>query len=119
MKLSEQREYLIAIPAKVRGDYQTARSNLEALISRLRIEPGTPWLGFILQTLGDVEALDGRLEEGHRLHQEAVALDPGSPMPLLHYAEGLLRAFARPDLAKLRLSEAEAKLADSSWRETE
>jgi len=50
------------------------------------------------------------------LHKEGLALDPGSPLPLLHYAKGLLRAFKRPDLALSRLAEAEALLTSGNWR---
>ena len=110
MRLSDQPEYRVAIPAAMSGDYATARSNLEMLISRARSEKDGPSLGQLLQTLGDVEARCGNEELGHKLHMEAVQLDAKSPYPLLRYAQGLLDAFKRADLAKARLADAEAML---------
>ena len=114
MRLSDQPEYRVAIPAAVSGDYATARSNLEVLILRARAENDGFVLGHLLQTLGDVEARCGNEELGHKLHMEAVQLDAESPYPLLRYAQGLLGAFRRADLAKARLADAEAMLNSKS-----
>jgi len=92
------------------GDYAAARSNLEILILRARAERDGRNLGHLLQVLGDLEARCGSEALGHKLHMEAVQLDPESPLPLLRYAQGLLEAFKRTDLAKARLAEAEAML---------
>src|SRR5687768_4263473 len=110
MRLSDQPEYRVAIPAAMSGDYPTARSNLQVLITRARTEKDVHSLGHLLQILGDVEARAGNEEQGHKLHMEAVQLDANSPYPLLRYAQGLLDAFKRADLAKVRLAEAEAML---------
>jgi hypothetical protein len=110
MRLADQPEYRTAIPAAMCGDYAAARSNLQVLISRARDEKDLHSLGHLLQTLGDVEARTGNEELGHKLHMEAVELDADSPYPLLRYAQGLLDAFKRADLAKARLADAEAML---------
>jgi hypothetical protein len=119
MRLSDQPEYRAAIPAAMRGDYTTARSSLQLLISRARDEKDVQTLGHLLQTLGDVEARAGNHELGHKLHMEAVQLDPDSPYPLLRYAQGLLDAFKRADLAKARLADAEAMLDSNPSLATE
>ena len=103
MDLSEQAEYKLAIPATVKGDYAKARSNLQALILRARDEGDRLNTAFLLHVLGDVEAKDGNTEMGHTLHAEAIALHPDHPLPYLMYAEGLNRAFGRPDLAMQEL----------------
>jgi hypothetical protein len=110
MRLSDQPEYQAAVPAALSGDHATARSNLEVLIARARAEKDVHSLGQLLQILGDVEARTGNAELGHKLHMEAVQLDADSPYPLLRYAQGLLDAFKRADLAKARLADAEAML---------
>jgi len=110
MRLSDQPEYRVAIPAAMSGDYSTARDNLNVLIWRARGENDVHTLGHLLQVLGDVEARTGNEEFGHALHMEAVRLDADSPLPLLRYAQGLLEAFRRADLAKERLADAEAML---------
>ena len=116
MRLSDQPEYRVAIPASHSGDFATARANLETLVSRARSEGDIQTASYLLQVLGDVEARAGNIELAHSLHKEGLALDPGSPLPLLHYAKGLLRAFKRPDLALSRLAEAEALLTSGNWR---
>ena len=83
MRLSDQPEYLTAIPAALNGDYVTARSNLLPLLSRARAEGDTATICYLLQTMGDIEARSGNQDRGHKLHLEAVALDPKSPLPIL------------------------------------
>src|SRR5438093_9463178 len=83
MRLSDQPEYRVAIPAAMSGDYSTARDNLNVLIWRARGENDVQTLGHLLQVLGDVEARTGNEEFGHALHMEAVGLDADSPLPLL------------------------------------
>lgn len=103
MNLPEQPEYALAIPAAVKGDYETARKNLQILILRARDDGDRLNTAFLLHVLGDIEAQDGNPEIGHTYHQEAIVLHENHPLPHLMYAEGLLRAFGRPDLAMQEL----------------
>jgi predicted Zn-dependent protease len=116
MRLSDEPQYLAAVPAAYNGDFETARINLKALISRARIEGDTLTAGYLLQVLGDVEARANNTEVAHSLHQEALSLDAGNPLPLLLYAKGLLRAFRRPDLALSRLVEVQALIESGRWK---
>ncbi len=118
MKLSEQPEYLVAIPAAARKDYAVARENLETLLYRAEAEGDVRSLGFLLQTLGDVEAYSGDQQRATELHQKAIALDPRSPLPYLFYAQGLFRAFGNSKASLGMLSEAERILA-TVWRDDE
>jgi predicted Zn-dependent protease len=103
LDLSEQPEYQLAIPAAVKGDYETASNNLRALIARASDEGDLLNTAFLLHVLGDVEAKSGHEDKGHALHAQAIELHAGQPLPHLMYAEGLLRAFKRPDLAMQEL----------------
>lgn len=115
MKLSEQPEYLVAIPAAASKDFSTARKNLQILLSRARGEKDSQTTGYLLQALGDVEAEAGNVEIAHSLHEEALSRDSGNPLPLLLYAKGLLRAFRRPDLALKRVAEIESLMSSGRW----
>ena len=119
MKLSEQPEYLVAIPAALSRDFSTARKNLQILLSRAKGEKDTQTTGYLLQVLGDVEAEADNIEVAHSLHEEALSLDPGNPRPQLLYAKGLLRAFRRPDLALRRLTEVETLISSGRWEPDE
>jgi len=113
MRLSDQPEYKAAIPAALDGDFATARYNLRALMARADAEGDKASAGYLRHILGDIEAKAGNPTLGHSLHLEAIALDPQSPLSLLLYAQGLLRAFREPDLAKARLTEAKTLLGTS------
>lgn len=115
MRLSDQAEYLIAIPAMVAGDHARARSNLATLLVRAEADGDLCAVGYLLQTLGNIEAKDGNLAAGHALHQRAINLDPKSPLPLLEYAKGLFRVFECSSLAEEQLARAEALLSSTSW----
>ncbi len=115
MKLSEQPEYLVAIPAEMRKDFSVARESLEALISRTEVEGDVLTLGSLLQTLGDVEAQAGNIQRATELHKRAISLDPHSPLPYLLYAKGLFRAFGNPNASLIALGEAENILA-TEWQ---
>ena len=119
MKLSEQPEYLVAIPAKLEGNFTLARKNLQVLVARAEDQGDIRALGYLLQTLGDCEAHDGNHQRGAELHQKAISLDPNSPMPYLFYAQGLFRAFGNRDASLAMLSEAEQVLAMSQCDEDE
>jgi tetratricopeptide (TPR) repeat protein len=118
MKLSEQPEYLVAIPAATRRDFSAARENLEVLLNRAEAEGDIGTLGYLLQTLGDVEAHSGNHQRAIELHQKAISLDPNSPLPYLFYARGLFRAFGDPDASLVALSKAENILA-TVWQDDE
>ncbi len=111
MKLSEQPEYLSAIPAAVNGDLDTARNNLSIVITRAQSEKDIHTYGYLLQVLGDIEARSGNIDLAHSYHQEAIQIDPSSALPLLLYAQGLLRAFDQPDLALSCLTNIESFLS--------
>jgi len=115
MKLSDQEEYLIAIPAAVAGDYASARQNLQILIKRALDEEDTITACHLLQTLGDVEVGAGNAEIAHALHEQALGIDRDSIYPLFTYAKSLFRIFRRPDLALLRLNELEELLTSGRW----
>lgn len=109
MRLSDEPDFLFAIPAAVAGDFSGARTSLLRLIARARQEQNQDGhLGYLLQVLGGVEARAGNAVEGHALHQEAISLDLGSPLPRLLYAKSLLEAFKLPEEAKAQLAKAEA-----------
>ena len=109
MRLSDEPDYLFAVPAAAIGDYAGARISLLRLIERARQEPpeDSP-LGYLLQVLGSVEACAGNAAGGHALHREAIDLDPASPLPHLLYAKSLLEAFKLPEEARAQLAKAEA-----------
>lgn len=118
MKLSQQPEYLVAVPAAVSGDFLLARQHLETLLSRVEAGDDFSSLGYVLQILGDVEANLGNSERATQLHERAIALDAQSPLPYLFYAQGLLRAFRDPEKSLAALREAE-KVLLSDWRESD
>ena len=97
------------------GDLLTVRQNLQELIIRARGKGDNLTTGFLLQKLGDVEAMSGNVERAESLHSEALALDPDNPLPLLLYAKGLLKAFRRPDLALTQLGVLEKLLNSGRW----
>jgi predicted Zn-dependent protease len=119
MKLSEQPEYLLAIPAAVIGDYPTARQNLRILITRAEDERDTITLCYLLQRLGDIEAKTGNPELGHSLHKQAIDIDSGSPFSLFTYANSLFDVFKSPDLALASLNELEKMLNSGQWKPDE
>jgi hypothetical protein len=119
MRLSDQPEYLVAVPAAVEGDLSTARENLNIVLRRARGEGDTLTVGLLLQLLGDVEARDGNISLAHSLHEEAIALNPHTPICLFYYARGLVRAFRKPELALIRLTEVEAFLESDRWNPKE
>lgn len=109
MRLSDEPDYLFAVPAAAAGDYAGARTSLLRLIGRARQERAEDsHLGYLLQVLGSVEARAGNAAEGHALHREAIDLDSASPLPRLLYAKSLLEAFKLPEEAKAQLAKAEA-----------
>ena len=116
MRLSDEPEYRLVIPAILDGDFTTARANLKTLISRAQAEGDTLTTGYLLQVLGDMEAHAGDTKMAHSLHEQALAMDPNNPLPLLLYAQGLLRAFHQPDLARSRLAEAEVLVKSGCWK---
>jgi hypothetical protein len=115
MKLSEQPEYRIAIPAAAIGDYATARTNLETLVARAEAQGDETIAGYLLQKLGNVEASAGNFELGHALHKRAIDLDPSSPSPVLLYARGLAREFRQPAQALAHLATVEAWVSSPNW----
>ena len=117
--LTEQPEYTRAIPALSSGDFQTARTQLEALVSRLRGAGETRAIPYLLHVLGDVEARAGNSARGHALHIEACEL--GGPHPFEHvmYATSLVRSFHEPSLALTQLDAAESLIRTGRWAESE
>src|SRR3954471_22450346 len=91
MRLSEQPEYLIAIPAAVDGDYVTARRNLDILIKRGREQQAALEVAYLLHVRGDVEARVGNVTECHSLHSSAIGMFPDIPLGYIQYASGLLK----------------------------
>ena len=119
MRLSDQPEYLAAVPAIADGDYDTGRRNLERLLVTCRERADVATTGFVLQLLGDLEARSGNFDKGRAFYEEAVRLDSASPLPLLLYAKSLATLFADRDLALLRLAEAEQIFNAATWRPIE
>ena len=115
IRLSDQPEYLRAIPAFASRDYDTARQDLNVLIARVRNSGEPSEVAFLLHILGDVEAESGHPEKGHMLHQEAISLDEGHPSAYISYAKGLLRSFIEPDLALDQLRRAEEIVQSANW----
>jgi len=115
MRLSDQPEYLAAIPAMYEGDYVTARRNLRAVLSRAEAEADTLTASYLLQLLGDTEARSGDKALAHTLHGKALSLDPVNPHSLLIYARSLFSAFREPALAQLRIAEVESLIQSPTW----
>jgi predicted Zn-dependent protease len=115
VRLSDQPEYLTAIPAFASRDYGTARDNLNVLITRLRSGGEPSEIAFLLHILGDVEAESGHPDKGHALHQEAISLDEGHPSGHISYAKGLLRSFNQRDRALDQLRKAEEIVRSTAW----
>lgn len=99
-------------------DYQASRVELEILISRSRSEGDSLIMGYLLQSLGDLEARSGNVKMAHSLHQEAVELDSHTPLPYLLYATGLFRAFDRADLAMNQIRDLKVLLLSGEWEPT-
>ena len=116
MRLSEQPEYLTAIPAAVDGDYDTARRNLETLIRRGREQQATEQVAYLLHVLADVEARAGNAAECHSLHSSAIEMFPDIPLSYIHYATGLLRHLRDRAGALAQLERAESLLGTERWR---
>lgn len=110
MRLSDDDDYRIAVPAASAGNFDTARKGFERLISKARALADKHSLEYLLQSLGDMEARAGNLERALSLHAEAIRLDATSPLPVLAYAQGLAWSFANPDEALLQLLNCEALL---------
>jgi len=119
VRFSEQREYIIAIPAFVEKDYATARTNLEALIERLRLAGETGQTAYLLHVLGNVEAEAGELEKGHSLHRKALDLAGPHPFEHLMYATGLVRSFSQPKDAIAQVEAAEELIRSGQWTPSE
>ena len=116
MRLSEQPEYLIAIPAAVEGDYETARRNLDILINRGREQQATLQVAYLLHVRGDVEARAGNAAECHSLHSAAIEMFPDIPLGYIQYATGLLKHLHDRDGALGQLERAESVLGTERWR---
>jgi predicted Zn-dependent protease len=116
MRLSEQPEYLIAIPAVVDGDYETARRNLDILLERGREQQATEQVAYLLHVLGDVEARAGNVAECHSLHSSAIEMFPDIPLSYIHYATGLLKHLRDRVGALGQLERAESLLGTERWR---
>jgi hypothetical protein len=116
MRLSEQPEYLIAIPAAVDGDYETARRNLKTVIERAREQQATEQVAYLLHVLANVEARAGNVTGCHSLHTTAIEMFPDIPLGYIHYATGLLRHLRDRAGALDQLERAESLLGTERWR---
>jgi hypothetical protein len=115
IRFSECPEYLAAIPAKAAGNFELARANLEALIAKIDEMHEPEELAYVLYHLADVEGRAGNEERGLSLQARALAIDSANPLILLFCAKSLLGGFHRPDLALMRLQEAEAMLLSPKY----
>ena len=112
MLLSQQPEWLEAHRAEVYGDVETARQMLLTLIAKAQTTNDTSHLGFIFQTLENMEARAGNFERVTQLHEQAIALDSEHPMEWLIYAKGLWRAFGDKKSAIVTLTRANEVMND-------
>lgn len=115
IRLSELPGYRKAIIAAADRDYAVARAAYLQCISVCRNANDISNLGFLLQNLGDVEAEAGNRELAERYHQEAIALDPASPLPWLFYARSLFRHVHDAEAAIAELHRAQSMLAPSNF----
>lgn len=99
-------------------DYQVSKLDLKLLISRGRKEKDSLTTGYLLHTLGDLEAQVGNTETAHSLHKEAIELDSHTPQSYLIYATGLFRAFNRADLAIKQIRELRLLILSGKWEPT-
>ena len=118
MRLSDQREYLTAIPAAADGDFATARANLATLIERGRVEHADEQVAYLTHVLADVEARAGNLDRCHFLHASAIEMFPDVPLSYIHYATTLIRRLGERERAFDELMKAERLLGTERWRMT-
>ena len=119
MLLSEESDWLTAIPAAVNGELELAKVCLERLISKAHKTNDSNRLGYIYQTLGDIEARLGNIDRASTLHEQAIALDPHSPLPYLFYAQGLWKAFNNTSSSLAMIEKAHEVLSNPRWTETD
>jgi predicted Zn-dependent protease len=115
MNLSDLPSFKRAVRAAVDADYSVARDAYLECISVCRGERDFPNVGFLLQQLADVEADSGDRDAAKRKHQEAIALDPGSPLPRIFFAQSLIRRLHDPGAAIVELDRAQSLLAASNF----
>ncbi len=119
MLLSEESDWLTAIPAASNGELELAHQCLERLILKAQVSNDTDYLGYIYQTLGDIEARMGNIDRASILHEHAIALDPDSPLPYLFYAQGLWKAFGNVSSSLTMIEKANEVLNNAKWTETD
>ena len=119
VRLSQYPEYLAAIPAAAAGDFVSARSNLEALLAKIEAQADPQHLAYVVQLIADVEAQTGNAGKALALHERALAIDATSPLTRLKCAKSLVSHLGRPELALVRLREAESLLASDQWQPSE
>lgn len=101
---------------EINNKHLLTKQEIKLLIARMRKEEDNLITGYLLQTLGDMEAKDGNIEVAHSLHLDAINLDPNTPLPHLLYATGLIRAFNRPELALIKIQEIRSLLDSEAWQ---
>lgn len=110
MKLSESPDYKAAVFASVQGDLSAAREAYHRLLEQAETNDDGVAISFIMQSLANVEARDGKTELGHELHLRAIGQEKGVPYNLIVYAKSLVKYFEQPELAEKKLVEAELLL---------
>ena len=118
MRLSEQPEYLTAIPAALNGDFETARASLKSLIARAREQQALEQVAYLTHVLADVEVRAGDQKQFHSLHASAIAMFPDVPLEYIHYATGLLKHLGDRPGALAQLAKAEQLLGTQRWTAT-
>lgn len=111
--------YKTAVFAKADGDFATARRALMECLASGTEAGGASLISGLLFRLADVEALDGNLSQAHKLYQEALQADPGSPLALISYAESLTDVLLDKYAAAEVLEEARALLHSGLWQPSE
>jgi len=116
MRLSEQPEYLEAIPAKIQGNYNVARENLEALLLKTERMGDRETGSYLMQVLGDVEALAGNRAKAEALHLDGIRMFPTIPFGYLKFAKCLWHHLRDGESALKQISVAENVLKSSEWQ---
>jgi len=115
MKLSEQKEYLEAIPDAERGDYTSAINKLESLITKAKYEGDIDSEAYLCQVLGNIEAKAGNIDVAMSLHNKALTLRPNNPLEYLIFSKGLYYSFNNSDLALNKLEKLRDLLNSGNW----
>ena len=115
-RFTDEPEYRIARDAEIDGDFARARTNLEALLTKVRASGESDHIDYLLHLLADVEAQSGNTERGHSIYREILARSPNEPFTRIFYARWLVRHFRQAQLAIEQIRIAERLYESGAWR---